>query len=148
MQFQPYLVFGGNCAEAMTHYQKVLGAKMQRMMRFKDAPEMPEGATMEGCAGGEMPEGLDDKVLHACIELDGSILMASDAMTPYDGMKNVSVTLSFPTVQRAQEVFDALAAGGKVDMPMAETFWVEKFGAVTDRFGTSWMINGGTAKLT
>jgi PhnB protein len=147
MQFQPYLTFGGNCAEAMAHYEKVLGAKMQRFIRFGDAPPMPEGAMTEGCPGGELAPDMADKVMHATIELDGAMLMASDAMGPYDGMKNVAVTLSFPTPERAEQVFTALAAGGKIDMPMGETFWVEKFGAVTDRFGTSWLINGGKAKL-
>lgn len=147
MQFQPYLTFGGNCAEAMTHYEKVLGARMQRFIRFSDAPPMPEGAATEGCPGGELTPDMMDKVMHATIELDGAMLMASDSLAPYEGMKNVAVTLSFPSIERAEQVFTALASGGTVVMPFSETFWVEKFGAVTDKFGTSWLINGGKAKL-
>lgn len=147
MQFQPYLIFGGNCEEALSFYERVLGAERQMMLKFKDAPPMPENAAGEGCAGGQLPAGMDDKVMHASILLDGDMLMASDAVTAYDGMKNVSVTLTFPTVERAREVFTALSEDGNVEMPLGETFWVESFGAVTDRFGTSWMINGGKSKL-
>lgn len=146
MQFQPYLTFGGNCEEALEFYEKVLGAKRQMMLKFKDSPPMPEGAAGEGCVG-EMPLGLDEKVMHASILLDGAMLMASDAVMPYDGMKNVSVTLTFPTTDRAKEVFESFADGGKVEMPLGETFWVETFGAVIDRFGTSWLINGGKSKI-
>jgi PhnB protein len=147
MQFQPYLTFGGNCEEALSFYEQVLGAKREMMLKFKDAPPMPESAAGEGCAGGQLPPGMEDKIMHAAIVVDGCMLMASDAVTPYDGMKNVSVTLSFPTTARATEVFTAFSEGGKVEMPMGETFWVESFGAVIDRFGTSWLINGGKSKL-
>ena len=44
-------------------------------------------------------------------------------------------------------MFDALAKGGKVTMPLQKTFWVEAFGMVVDRFGTPWMVNGGTASV-
>jgi PhnB protein len=144
MQFQPYLFFGGNCAEAMTTYEKVLGAKMQMMMKYSDTPKGPEGP---GCQA--LPGNMADKIAHAAIELDGSMLMASDAMPleGYQGMKHVYVTISFPTVERAKQVFDALSQGGKIEMPMGETFWVESFGSLVDRFGTGWMINGGKPKF-
>ena len=71
--------------------------------------------------------------------------MASDCPEgqPYEGMKNVSLSLLYPTVADAKAAFDALAAGGKVIMPMGPTFWAESFGMLTDRYGTSWMIGGG-----
>ncbi len=144
MQFQPYLFFGGNCAEAMQTYERVLGAKMQMMMKYGETPKGPEGP---GCA--ELPANMADKIAHAALELDGDMLMASDSMPleSYQGMKHVYVTVSFPTVERAQEVFGALSQGGKIEMPMGETFWVESFGSLVDRFGTGWMINGGKPKF-
>ncbi|BAT58353.1 hypothetical protein GJW-30_1_00877 [Variibacter gotjawalensis] len=145
MQFQPYLFFGGTCAEAMTTYERVLGGKMQMMMKYSQTPPQ-EGPAPEGCA--ELPAGFGDKIAHAALELDGSMLMASDSPMPnFEPMKNVYVTVSFPTPEKAKEVFDALAQGGKVEMPMAETFWVESFGSLVDRFGTHWMINGGKPKF-
>ena len=42
----------------------------------------------------------------------------------------------------AEKVFDALAAGGRVTMPMSPAFWAKTFGMLTDRFGTPWIVNG------
>lgn len=136
MQFQPYLVFDGNCAEAMQSYERLLGGKLQ-IMKIRD---MPAG---EGC--DQMPPGSEDRIMHACLTLGDHMLMASDCMLgqPYEGMKNFSVALSFPTPAEAKSIYDALAEGGTVLMPLEKTFWAEAFAMLTDRFGTPWIINGG-----
>ena len=58
-------------------------------------------------------------------------------------MHGFSLALTYPTAAEARKIFDALAEGGKVTMPMQKTFWAEGFGMLVDRFGTPWMINGG-----
>lgn len=87
----------------------------------------------------------DGNCADASLNLDGRYLMASDAMSGerYEGMKNFRVSLVYPKVADAKRVFDALAKGGRVDMPMEKAFWVEAFGMVIDRFGTPWMVSGG-----
>ena len=132
MHFRPYLNFDGTCAEAMAFYQSVFGGQLD-LMRFKDVPEMP------------CPPGAGERVMHAHLGVNGHSLMASDAMPgqPYGGMHGFGVALAFDTVAEATRVFNALAAGGQVGMPLEKTFWVEIFGMVTDRFGTPWLINGG-----
>jgi PhnB protein len=133
-QLEPYLFFDGNCAEAMRFYEKTLGGKLEMMMK---AAEGPPGS---GC-----PEGSPDAILHACVAVNGRRLMASDWMSPdpYPGMSGVSLTLNYPTVDEAKRKFEALAAGGTVRMPLGQTFWVESFGMLTDKFGTHWMVSGG-----
>lgn len=135
MQFQPYLTFDGNCAQAMQFYERVLNGKVQMMMKMKDAPEP--------CA--DLPSGADERIMHACVVLDGAMLMASDSMPghPYEGMKGFAVTLNYPSPEAARPVFEALSEGGQVMMPLGETFWAQAFGMLTDRFGTPWIINGG-----
>ena len=73
--------------------------------------------------------------------------MASDSMVgqPYGGMKGFSLSLVYPSVADAKRVFDALADGGRVSMPVQKTFWAEAFGMLVDRFGTPWMVSGGMA---
>ncbi|RZL62567.1 MAG: VOC family protein [Variovorax sp.] len=136
-----YLTFNGNAAQAMRFYAQTLGAKLQRIMTMGDIPA-DEGM-------GPLPPGSENLVMHAAIEFNGGLLMASDGMPgqPYEGMKGFGVALEFPSVAEAQRVFDAFAQGGQVTMPMAKTFWVESFGMVTDRFGTPWLINGGAPSL-
>lgn len=51
--------------------------------------------------------------------------------------------LTHPTATEARRAFEALAEGGKVTMPLGETFRAETFGMLTDRFGTAWGITHG-----
>ncbi len=134
-QLDAYLFFDGNCAEAMRFYERTLGGKLEMMMKLSEAPP---GA---GCPSGTKP----DAIMHACVEVQGRRLMASDWMgdQPYKGMNGFSLSLVYPTVAEARRIFDALAKNGRVNMPMEKTFWVEAFGMLTDRFGTPWMISGG-----
>ncbi len=84
-----------------------------------------------------------DKILHACLEIDGQMLMASDAPpNNSDGpMRSVSVSVGVKTPEEADRIFAGLAEGAiRIAMPMAETFWSPRFGMLTDRFGTSWMV--------
>lgn len=60
-------------------------------------------------------------------------------------MNGFSLSLNYPTADEGRRVFDALAAGGKVHMPMGKTFWAEAFGMLVDRFGTPWMVGGGAS---
>ena len=133
-QFEPYLFFDGTCAEAIRFYEKSLGGKLEMIMKASEAP------AQEGC-----PPGNPDAIMHACILVEGSRLMASDWMgsEPYPGIRGVSLTLNYATVEEAKRKFDALAAGGKVVMPLGKTFWVESFGMLTDKFGANWMVSGG-----
>ena len=133
-QLSTYLFFDGNCADAMRFYERTLGGKIEMMMTHAEAPDGEKG-----------PPESANRILHARLALDGQVLMASDAMVgqPYGGMKNFSLSLVYQKVADAKRVFDALAKGGEVRMPMQKTFWVEIFGMVADRFGTPWMINGG-----
>ena len=130
-----YLFFDGNCAEAMRFYERALGGKLEALMTHAQSP-----------VAAQTPPGSANRIMHASLNLGDHRLMASDAMPGhYEGMKGFSLSLSYPTAAEAKRVFDALAEGGKVTMPLDKTFWAEAFGMLVDRFGTPWMVNG---KLT
>lgn len=133
-KLDPYLFFDGNCAQAMQFYAQTLGGRLQAMLTYAQSPQP-----------GQCPAGSDDRIMHACIDLGGQLIMASDcpAGQPYDGMKNVALSLVYPGIDEAKAIFEILAADGKVIMPLGPTFWSETFGMLVDRFGTSWMIGGG-----
>ena len=135
-QLDAYLIFDGNCADAMRFYERTLGGKLEVMMTHAQSP-----------MASETPPNMAERIMHARLAIDGRALMASDAMIgqPYGGMHGFSLSLVYPTPPEAQRVFDALADGGQVTMPMQKTFWAEAFGMLTDRFGVHWMVNGGMA---
>jgi len=132
-QLDSYLFFDGNCADAMRFYQRTLGGKLD-MMTHAESP-----------MADQTPPASANRIMHARLDVDGRMLMASDSMPghPYEGMKSFSLSLTYPSAAEAKRVFDALADSGRVTMPFDKTFWAEGFGMLVDRFGTPWMVNGG-----
>jgi PhnB protein len=129
MSVNPYLQFSGNCAEALAYYEKNLGAALGMRMTFGEAPT-------PGTPGWE------DKIMHTDFTILGSPLMASDAPpNMYQKPAGFRVTLNMSAPDTAQSWFEALAAGGSIDMPLQKTFWASAFGMVTDRFNIPWMVN-------
>ena len=127
-----YLSFDGNCAEAMRFYERVLDGKLKAMITNGETP-----------MAAQLPPGSEHRIMHALLEFKGGgSLMAGDHMGTYEGMKGFMLALMYDTVAEAERAFGALAEGGKVTMPLGPTFWAKSFGMVTDRFGTSWSING------
>jgi PhnB protein len=131
-----YLFFNGNCAEAMRFYERTFDGKIDMMMTYGQAPD-PQ----------QCPAGSQDRIMHAHLTVDGRTLMASDTPKGQEntGMSGFALSMNYPTVERAKRVFDALADGGKVMMPLGKTFWSETFGMLTDRFGVGWMVSGGAS---
>ena len=130
MAFHPYLFFSGNCREAFTRYQEVFGGDLV-LLPMSDMP-----------SDQAPPADQADLIMHAALTFGDNILMASDDPTGDGGpVKGMSVNYATADVAEAQRVFDALAEGGEVTMPMAETFWSPRFGMCVDRFGTPWMVN-------
>ena len=90
-----------------------------------------------------MPEGQGDAIMHATLQFqDGSLLMAADSPPAYfQPMQGFSLSVNAANVEEAERLFAGLSEGGLVTMPLESTFWAERFGMCTDRFGTSWMVN-------
>jgi PhnB protein len=130
MKVNTYLIFGGNCAEALRFYEQHLGAKIGMMMKFGDMPE-----TLNA-----MPD-MKDAVLHAQITIGETVLMASDVPPDrYKPMRSAYLCLAVASDADAERLFKELSEGGEVFMPIEETFFATRFAQLRDKFGTSWMI--------
>lgn len=138
MQVEPYLSFEGCCEEALRFYSEAIGAKVEYLMRFRDAPQA--GATSADCESMASTV-TGDKVMHASLRIGDSTIMASDGQccgnARFDG---IALTLQADDDAHAERVFAALSAGGQVQMPLARTFFASRFGMLADRFGVAWMI--------
>jgi PhnB protein len=131
MQLNPYLMFDGQCEAAFRFYEQALGGTIVAIMTFGESP-MSE----------QTPAELRGQIMHARLIVGDTVLMGSDAPGErYEKMKGFSVALGVDEPAEAERVFNALAAGGTVTMPIQETFWAHRFGMLIDRFGTPWMIN-------
>ncbi|HEU4751933.1 MAG TPA: VOC family protein [Armatimonadota bacterium] len=131
MQAIPYLNFNGNCREAFSFYEQCFGGKIVAMFTHGETP-----------AGEHCPGDWQELIMHARLTFDGGVLMASDAPPDrYEKPQGIWVSLHPETPAEAERIFHALAEGGDVMMPIQKTFWAERFGMVTDRFGIPWMVN-------
>jgi PhnB protein len=102
------------------------------LMRFKDSPEP------EQCPASP---GSGDKVMHASVRIGEATVLASDGMCEgKPSFAGFSLSLTARDGAEAERLFTSLGEGGKVQMPLSETFFSPKFGMVADRFGVSWMI--------
>lgn len=130
MKVQPYLFFEGRCEEAIDFYRGALGAEVTALMRSKDSPDPSM------C----LP-GAGDKIIHASLRIGDLTVMASDGRCRGEpSFGGFSLSLTVPDRAAADRLAAALAEGGAVQMPLAETFFSPSFGMVADRFGVSWMI--------
>jgi PhnB protein len=127
----PYLFYQDSCEAAFTYYARVLGGKIEAMMRAEEAPaEMP------------CPPERKKSIMHARMTIAGSTLMASDAPAEhYNKPQGQAVSLTIQDSAEAERKFNALADGGSVTMPFGKTFFSKGFGMCTDRFGIPWMVN-------
>jgi len=130
MNIQPYLFFDGRAEEALAFYQKVLGAKIEMLMRFKENPEPAAN-----------PPGSAEKVMHCAFRIGETQVLASDGNCGGKAnFQGFSLALSVKDVPEAKRLFAALGEGGQVQMPFAQTFFSPGFGVVADRYGVSWMV--------
>ena len=138
MHIAPYLFFNGNCAEALEFYREALGAEITFMMQFKDAPEPPP-------EGMNTPE-MQNRIMHASWKIGDSEVMSSDGMPGESGnFQSMSLSINLTDIDAAKKYFNALAEGGSVQMPLAQTFFSPCFGTLRDKFGVAWMIYVGEA---
>jgi PhnB protein len=131
VQVQPYLNFNGRCEEAIEFYRRALGAEVTSLHRFKDAPDpqMSSAATA-------------NKIMHASLRIGENMVLASDShCTGSLSFQGFALSLNLSSLTQAERVFAALSDGGRVDMPLAKTFFSPGFGMVVDRFGVCWMVH-------
>lgn len=125
-----YLMFNGNCREALEFYKDKLEGNIEFVQTYGEAPI-------------DTTEEQKGKIMHATLDLQGFKIMASDS----DGKRNVqfgdnfSIALDFKSDGDIERAFSQMSTGGQVTMPLQDTFWGAKFGMCTDKFGVNWMFN-------
>ena len=137
-QVNVYLTYAGNCEEAFEFYRSVFGGEFLNLSKFGDMP-VEEGQP-------PIPEGDRKKFMHVALPIsEETILMGSDGgdMVPGGFVPGNNFALSVNTASReeAEKIFNGLSQGGKVTMPLNETFWGAYFGMWEDKFGIQWMVN-------
>jgi len=130
----PYLNFNGDAEEAFEFYRSVFGGEFPMLLRYRD---FQDGSM-------DVPEPELDRIAHIALPLGENMLMGTDVLESQPRVSvgnNFYIALVTESAGEADRVFDALAEGGSVEMPLQETEWAEKYGMCTDRFGVQWMVD-------
>lgn len=131
MKMSPYLNFKGDCESAFRFYAQCLGGQVAEIFRYGGSP-----------MADHVPGEWHDKVMHGSVTVAGQVLMGADPPPQrYEAPTGFSISLHLTSVPEAERIFNELAAGGRVVMPLAETFWAARFGELVDRFGIPWSVN-------
>lgn len=128
MKLDVYVNYKGNCEEAFRFYEKHLGGKITLMTRFNEAP-----------VETQVPADWKNSILHARMEIGGSVLMGADIPNA-EPMRSAYLALTTDTADDAERIYALLVDGGQIFMKMEETFFASRFGMLRDKFGTSWML--------
>lgn len=134
MAVNVYLTFNGNCREAIAFYADVFTTEESHIMAFGDAPPNPEYP---------LPEEAKDLVMHARLEISGSLIMFSDTFpgSPFTVGNNISLSVVSNNEEELKSAFEKLKEGGTVTMELQETFWSKCYGQVQDKFGIHWQVS-------
>lgn len=127
MRLDVYLNYPGNCEEAFRFYEKELRGRITGLVRHGDQPNP------------NIPSDWKEKVLHARIEIGGTVVMGAD-IPQSEPMRSAYLTLTLDTEAEAERVYALLVDGGQVFMKMEKTPFANRFAMLRDRFGTSWML--------
>lgn len=132
-----YLTFNGNCREAFDFYKSVFGGEYPYIGTFGEMPP---------AEGREIKEEDRNRIMHVTLPVSQeTILMGSDSASD-DGARlvmgnNFSISINADSKEEADRLYNGLSAGGKITMPLSDTFWGAYFGMFTDQFGINWMVN-------
>jgi len=130
----PYLTFNGNCEEAFNFYRSAFGGDFAMISRFGDMPSEQKPSPEEA-----------KLILHVSLPIgNGTALFGSDRPASVGAGSmgdNIAISINADSQAEADKLFNALAAGGNITMPIGKTFWNAYFGMLTDSFGVHWMVN-------
>ncbi len=130
MKITAYLSFDGQCEAAFKFCTEALGGEISGLFKYGGSP-----------MADQVPPECANQVMHATLILKDQAIMAADVPGRYETPRGFSMTIGLGDAAEAERIFEALSEGGKVKMPLQETFWAARFGMLTDRFGIPWMIN-------
>jgi PhnB protein len=130
MKLYTYLNYGGNCRQAFEFYAEHLDARIAAISTHGEQPDP-----------GRVPSNWSDAVLHARIEIGGTVVMGADIPPDrFQPMRSAYLSLMLDSIDEAERIYALLTEGGQIFMPMEETFFAHRFAMLRDRFGTSWML--------
>lgn len=128
------ITFDGQAEEAINFYQKVFKGEIVNLMRY--------GQVMDKFPAGMVPDSYRERIVNARLDFGNNKFNVNDAMPGQPVIKgnNVVMDVVFFDDTEIQQIYDGLLEGGKVIMPLGETYFSPNFGVLVDKFGIYWNV--------
>jgi len=127
----PFLIFSGQCSQAIDFYERVFNGQDKRIMRFADAPPNPDFP---------IPDAMRGYILHAEMTIAGTKVSFSDTQQGTVPGNIISLAVNYPTAEEVTKTFNLLKEGGEVLMELSPQFFSPMYGWVKDKYGIGWQI--------
>jgi len=136
IKINPYLAFNGEAEEAFNFYKSVFGGEFSSFQKFKDVPEADRKK-------GGIKDSESEKIINVGLPIGNEVLMASDSPESMGKPKigGFSISVETDSKEEAEKIYKGLSTGGKITMPLGDTFWGAYYGMLTDKFGVHWMVS-------
>ena len=134
----PYLVYKGNCEEAFNFYKIVFGGGELYLGRYKEVPQETRKY---------FPNALEENIMHGTLKIyKNTVIMGNDSSEIAEQItsgfaRDFYLFFDFDDPKEAIRIFNELSVGGKIIVPIGESFWSPCYGVLTDKFGINWKIN-------
>lgn len=133
MTLNVYFNFRTQSRDAIAFYEEIFGTKCTDLMTYGEIETDEE----------PIEDSLKNLVINASLVIDGVKVMFSDVpkSMPLTFGDNITLVIDTSDEIKLTKQFQQLAEGGNIVMPLEKTFWSEKYGQVTDKFGIGWQLN-------
>ena len=127
-----YLYFRGQCQEAMEFYKNIFGGELETS---------PYANIPGGVPGISDDPTKQDWLMHAKLDGGDITLMGSDTVQASEQSAKVELALGGSDEARLRDIFGKLSEGGTVRSDLKKEAWGDIFGALTDKYNITWMVN-------
>jgi len=126
-----YLLFSGNCEEALKTYEKAFDTKVIVIQRYRDMPSSPDFP---------IPESDLNLVLHSRLVIEGDEIMCADSREVPTSGNNMYISITSDDAEKVKKAWEVLKVGGEINMELAPSFFAKLHGNLQDRYGINWMF--------
>lgn len=127
MNITPTVFFQGNCKEALTFYQGILGGTLT-LKTYSEA------------MSDKAPEGWGDKITYAELRSDTFCIKGLDSKIANAEARKIELEISGDDEAKLRGIFDALCDGGKAKSLLEEQYWGGLSGRLFDKYGLDWIV--------
>ena len=126
-----YLMFNGNCKDALKFYEKAFNVKIEEIQKYGDMPPNPNFP---------VSDDIKERILHSRFVLNGAEIMCADSSDETQNGDNMYITITSKDEKIIIDAWNVLKESGNIYMELQPSFFALYHGSLMDKFGINWMF--------